>query len=77
MFWGVIAYVLNRPNVERPLRWKLNKHQIYNIEILKNYFRDRKITIEEQEKLQKEIVSHGWDQAVVEIALADLQKKSS
>lgn len=75
LFWGLIAYALNRPNVERPLRWKLNKHQLYNIEILKNYLKERRITFEDQEKLQKEIVSHGWDQAVVEIALADLQKK--
>lgn len=78
IFWGIAAYILNRPNVERPLRWRLNKHQIYNMDVLRNFLRDKKIgTGKEKEQLQREIVSHGWDQAVVEITLADLEEKKS
>jgi len=77
LLWALIAYVLNRSNEERPLRWRLNRHQLYNMEVLKNYLKDRKIALEDQENLKKEIVSHGWDQAVVEIVLDDLKKQPS
>ena len=80
MVWGIVAYLLNQPDDERPLRWELTKHQLYNIEVLKNYLKDKKLKFlgpQEQRKLQDEIVSHGWDQAVVEIVLNDLKKTSS
>lgn len=75
--WGLAAYILNKLVVERPLRWELNQHQLYNIEVLKSYLKDKKPPgPNEQKKLQDEIVSHGWDQAVVEIVLSDLKKSA-
>jgi hypothetical protein len=75
--WAVAAYLINRPNVERPLRWNLTKHQIYNMDVLKSFLKDKKIeTPEQQRQLQREITSHGWDQAVVEITFEDLGKKN-
>ncbi|MCR4337365.1 MAG: CPBP family intramembrane metalloprotease [Candidatus Omnitrophica bacterium] len=77
LVWAVMAYVANRSEEERPMRWKLSRHQIFNMEILKEYLRKRSLPkgFEEAEQLKTSIASHGWDIAVVETALEDLAKE--
>ena len=73
--WAIAAYIRNQPSEERPLRWLLNKHQSFNLDVLKNYLRKDNTLLQKEEKdLKKELVDHGWDLAVVEIALEDIKK---
>lgn len=77
LFFALAAHILNRSNEERPLRWKLSRHQLYNLEILKDFLRNRKLLeTHPREELKKEIASHGWDSAVVDIAFEDLSRSS-
>jgi hypothetical protein len=78
LVWAIAAYIINKPNEERPLRWKLSRHQVYNLEILKHYLKDKNLLASRTpEQLKHEIASHGWDLAVVEIALEDLKAPRS
>jgi hypothetical protein len=79
LIFGIIAYILNKPEDERDMTWKLTRHQLYNLEILKHYITDKQIlsnkSQEELGQLKKEIMSHGWDIAVVEKVLKDIQSQ--
>ncbi len=71
-----IAFLANKKVVERPLAWKLSIHQLFNLEVLKEYLvRHNLLAQKPPEQLKHEIASHGWDLAVVEIAIDDLTKK--
>ena len=70
--FAIIAYLINQPQIERPLRWRLTKHQLFNLEILKNFLKDKGFWgNKSREEVKKEIISHGWDVAIVDIALED------
>ncbi len=71
--WAVAAFVLNQEKEFRPMRWRMTKHQIYNLEVLKTFFRQcpQEIHNKTPQQIVDEISSHGWDPAVVEAALAD------
>jgi hypothetical protein len=74
LLWGCAAFLLNRKTVIKPMRWLLNKHQLYNLDVLKTYLNAHKEKFSRQEphSLNNEICSHGWDVAVVDCALKDL-----
>lgn len=73
ILFAILAYVKNRPETERPLRWQLNRHQIYNLEVLKKFLKSTPhLKNKSKEEVKEEIIAHGWDIAVVEIALKDL-----
>ena len=76
-FLGIGAYCANRPQTERPMRWHLNKHQLYNIEILKTYFKDRTIQERDTFRLKEELVSHGWDAAVIDALIEDITRQNT
>ena len=70
---GGIAYFMNRPVKERTLGWQLNKHQKYNLNILKEFLRNHHcLANADPDEIKKEIISHGWDLAVVEMAIKDI-----
>lgn len=76
LVFAAVTFLINKKVVVRPLRWKLNPHQIYNLAILKEYLTNHRLLEQKDpEKLKHEIASHGWDLAVVEIAIEDLAKK--
>ncbi len=68
-----IAFLLNKKENERPMRWRLNKHQEFNLQILRNFFSNQADRFKgmTKEEVKKEIASHGWDIAVVEMALEE------
>jgi hypothetical protein len=74
MAFSVVCFLMNRNEKERKLVWRLNKHQQHNLEILKTYLRvnQEKFQIEDKSRLRQEISSHGWDLAVVDVALEEL-----
>ncbi len=77
LIFGIVAWMVNRKEEIKPLRWHLNKHQLYNLEILKSYLKlhPDQFQGKEKEQIKKEISSHGWDVAVVDIALEDMDKE--
>ncbi len=68
---ALIAFVINKPEDLKPMRWRLSKHQKYNLRILKAFLDAHKDEFKNmsKEEIKKEISSHGWDTAVVEVAL--------
>ncbi len=75
--FALITFVINKKGEEKPLQWKLNKHQIYNKKILTEYLENHKELWTDQpiKVIAKEIASHGWDIAVVEMALEHMKEK--
>ena len=71
--WVVIAFVLNKKMELRPMRWRMTRHQLYNLEVLKTFFRQHSEETygKPPQQIVDEISSHGWDPAVVEAALED------
>jgi len=73
--FGLIAFILNKPDDEQPMRWRLNKHQIFNLEILKTFLNthQKELTHKTPEQIKQKIASHGWDMAVVERAVEEME----
>lgn len=71
--WAVIAFVSNKKTELRPMRWRMTKHQFYNLEVLKTFFRQHpeETCGKPPRQIVDEISGHGWDPAVVEAALED------
>jgi hypothetical protein len=69
--WAVTAFLLNRKTEERELKWTLSPNQHFNAGILQLYLEAHPEIIDQKSKtqLKKEIVSKGWDMAVVEKAI--------
>jgi hypothetical protein len=76
---GVVAWIVNKSTTERPMRWQLNQHQEFNLNLLKDYLRHHPEILAKRsyEEVKKEIINHGWDVAVVDIALEELKSAGS
>jgi hypothetical protein len=65
---SMIPYLLNRPDMNRPMIWRLNHHQQFNRDALVHYLSHKKSLAgkspAELESLRREIITHGWDAAV-------------
>jgi hypothetical protein len=74
LVFGAIAFIINKKVEERSLRWNLNKHQLFNLGVLKEYLqRNPAFAKKPAEELKNEIAAHGWDMGVVEMAVDDVQ----
>jgi hypothetical protein len=73
LFFGLVAFVLNRDITIKPLKWHLNKHQQFNLDVLKSYLTSHKEQFQSQsiDEIRRDIIRHGWDVAVVDVALED------
>ena len=74
--WAVLAFLVNRTPQERPLSWNLNKSQKYNVGILTTYLTANaaKYRTYAPQTLKEEIAAHGWDYAVVDVAVENFLK---
>lgn len=74
LVFAFVAFIINKKELIRPMRWHLNKHQLYNLDILKAFIHDRVEDFRGRDphQIKEEISSHGWDVAVVEVALEDM-----
>jgi len=74
LIYALYAYFTNCPEDERPMHWRLSKHQRFNLEVLKYYLQGHPIDSSKKiEDVKHEIKNHGWDISVVELALKELQ----
>lgn len=76
LLWAVVAALINRNDEEKTMRWHLNKHQQYNLEILKTFLKANQEQFKNSSsaELKKEIIGHGWDVGVVDMAIEQLEK---
>lgn len=75
MIFALIAFGLNRKEEEKPLRWQLNRHQLFNLDILKAFLISRlnSYTNKKNEEIRTDFIGHGWDPAVVDEALREVR----
>lgn len=66
---AIIAYLINGREEERRLEWLLNVHQKFNLEALINFLLQNKDKMPAPTKLKEELIGHGWDVSVVELAI--------
>ncbi len=77
LVFGLLAYLVNRPEREGPLVWKLNRHHLFNLEVPLAYLNAHpELLAKPETDLKSEIVAHGWDTAVVEAALKRLRGRN-
>ncbi len=69
--WGAAGYLFNKTAEEKPLRWHLNKHQLFHRQVLRHYLNEEKAKGRDMDTIKKELLSHGWDMAVVETAMEE------
>ena len=51
-------------------RWKLNRHQFYNMSVLTTFLEnERALGTKTDEELKQELITHGWDVAIIETAI--------
>lgn len=77
LLWAFLAFTINKKVEEKPIKWYLNKHQLYNLKVLTQYLMNNREEFinKNDEEIKKEIASHGWDIAVIEMALEEVRKK--
>lgn len=76
LFFAAAAYVMNRSTEEKPMRWYLNKHQQYNLNVLLTYLKVNRNEFagKSAQTIKEEIAENGWDFAVVDVAVEDFLK---
>ena len=73
--FGLWAFVRNKSLEEGGLRWKLNKHQVFNAEVLKTFLSSVNHQGKSSGEMIKELMSHRWDMAVVDTVLEEMGGK--
>lgn len=77
LLFAMAAIVINKKVVEKPLQWQLNKHQLFNVNVLKTYFQSHpEMFSKPAAEIRQELIKHGWDVAVVETALEEAPKRN-
>ncbi|HPN88939.1 MAG TPA: CPBP family intramembrane metalloprotease [Candidatus Omnitrophota bacterium] len=78
-FLGLLAYLYNRREDVLPLKWQLNQHQQYNVNILLSFLKNNRelFSNKAKEDIRKGIFSHGWDLAVIDVALEEFFKENN
>jgi hypothetical protein len=72
--FAFIAFAVNKQAVLKELKWHLTNHQLFNLKVLKSFLKEQPQMLKRSnDELVKEIVSHGWDPAVVETAANELK----
>jgi len=70
LFLGIIAFIKNNSDQEKPLSYYLGKHQKYNLRVLLAFLNNPENTSgKTPEEIKKELLKHGWDAAVIDEAL--------
>ena len=66
---AAVCCYLNREEKERKLEIVLSANQKYNLDILLTYLNEKKKNGVPSDAIKQELISYGWDQILVELAL--------
>jgi membrane protease YdiL (CAAX protease family) len=69
MGFGVLAFFINRPEKEEKIELTLSATQEYNLEILVAFVFQKKSQAADLPGLKKELIEHGWDKVLVDLAI--------
>lgn len=70
LIFGLIAYFMNKPDIEQKIFWKLSERHLYNIRILKSFLTDPQNTAgKTKNEIREELLNHGWDTLIVDETL--------
>lgn len=71
---AAIAFLINKKEEIKQLTWDLNIHQLFNLDVLRSYLAKHKGEYEgdDLESIKDRIVHHGWDYAVVDVAVNEI-----
>src|SRR5262249_31994863 len=72
--FAAAAFISNRPVRVGEVKWNLNKLQEYNLVIIKGFIESRqKDAGFNANALRQELITNGWDIAVVDVAFIQLK----
>jgi len=74
--FALVAYILNREDKEKDIKTKLSKLQKYNLDILITYISTKKSQGYSVDRLQKELIEHGWDKLLIDLAFSQTAEQS-
>ena len=66
---ALVAFLLNRSRQEKKPELLLNKNQKYNIEVLLSFISAGKDKGKNAVEVSEELIAHGWDRVLVDIAI--------
>ncbi|MDP2939064.1 MAG: CPBP family intramembrane metalloprotease [Candidatus Omnitrophota bacterium] len=72
LVFAIVAYIINQPDTEKKISFKLSSHQKYNLEILITYIYEKLQQGANINNLKNELILHGWDDILVELAIKEL-----
>lgn len=68
-----MRFFCNRPEAKTKVEWRLNIQQKFNLEILKGFVkRQSQQGSSTPDALRAQLIHHGWDVAVVDVAFDQL-----
>ena len=71
--FAAVAFILNRSVQPKPVEWRLNEQQRYNLEILKGFIETKKQAHPfDANQLRRQLIHNGWDVAVIDVAFQQL-----
>jgi len=69
LIFAAICYCLNRQEKEKELEVSLSRSQKYNLAILVAFLSEKKISGVPSDTVKQELISYGWDQVLIELAI--------
>jgi len=73
LVFAFFAFVRNQPVIKTKVEWRLNAQQKFNLEILKGFIkRQSEQGSGTADALRAQLIDHGWDVAVVDVAFQQL-----
>jgi hypothetical protein len=67
--FGILVFILNRPEAEKEINFDLNASQEYNLQVLTAFVSQNKSQGADPAKLKESLIEHGWDHVLVELAI--------
>ena len=69
LFFAIIAFIKNASSEERKIESVLDIHQKYNLEVLLSFLSQKRKGESSFDEIKNELISHGWDKVIVELAI--------
>jgi membrane protease YdiL (CAAX protease family) len=75
MLFAIVAFIINKPELQKKTEIIFKKYQLFNLNILTSFLSNPKNIIGKTKKdLREELINHGWDSVVIDEALRRIDK---
>jgi membrane protease YdiL (CAAX protease family) len=72
--FALFAWLANKKEEERQIKLVLNADQQYNLDLLAGFVANKKTQGQSAGQIKQELLAHGWDFTLVELAIAEIFK---